>query len=83
MAVVLVTILEVFSLMLLVRALLSWFRPQRGGLLGQVDDVLTTITEPVVGPVRRVLPRMGPFDFSALIVMVVINVVLVPIAASL
>jgi YggT family protein len=83
MAVVLVTILEIFSFALIARAIFSWFRPDPDGFMGQINEVLLKITEPVVGPVRRLLPSTGPLDISVLLVLLVINFVLVPIAANL
>lgn len=83
MSAVLLILLEVFSLVLIARSVFSWIRPNPYGPLGQINQVLVTITEPVVGPVRRLLPRTGPFDFSLLIVLILINVVLVPIASRL
>jgi uncharacterized protein YggT (Ycf19 family) len=41
------------------------------------------ITEPVVTPIRRVLPRTGGLDFSVTIVLLVLTFVLIPIATSL
>jgi uncharacterized protein YggT (Ycf19 family) len=33
-----------------------------------VHGGLVTVTEPVLGPVRRVIPRVGMFDLSFLVV---------------
>jgi YggT family protein len=35
----------------------------------RVASVLNTVTEPVLGPVRRVMPRVGVFDLSPLVVL--------------
>jgi len=83
MSSVLLLILEIYVFVLFGRVIFSWFRPDPRTFLGQVNNVLLTLTEPVVGPVRRVLPSMGPFDFSVLIVLLVIQIVLVPIVRSL
>lgn len=83
MSSVLLLILEVYVFVLFGRVIFSWIRPDPRTFLGQVNGVILTLTEPVVGPVRRVLPSMGPFDFSVLIVLLVIQIVLVPIARSL
>lgn len=83
MSTLLVTILEIFSFALIGRAILSWFRPDPSSFVGQVNEVLLRITEPVVGPVRRLLPNTGPLDLSVLIVLLVVNLVLVPLALQL
>ncbi|MEY2642802.1 MAG: hypothetical protein RLZZ368_1449, partial [Actinomycetota bacterium] len=45
-------------MLILVRVILSWF-PSRGGALDSVRDWTVRLTEPVLGPVRRMLPAMG------------------------
>lgn len=83
MASVLLIILEVYVFVLFGRVIFSWIRPDPRTFLGQVNGVLLTLTEPVVGPVRRILPRTGPFDFSVLVVLLVIQMVLIPMATRL
>ena len=47
---------------------LSWFplRPDR--IPAAISSVLFTLTEPVLRPVRRVIPRTGMIDLSFLVV---------------
>ena len=49
------TLLQLFLLCLLARAVLSWFPPS-GGVIDTIRGVLFTITETVLAPVRRLLP---------------------------
>jgi YggT family protein len=65
----------VFLLWLLVfgRVLLSWFDP--GGRT-QVGRLLYQATEPLLAPVRRLLPSTGMFDFSPLIVLLLLGFVM-------
>ena len=65
----------VFELVLVARALLSWFPLHPGGAMARVSDVLARVTEPVLAPVRRVVPRVGMFDISFLIVLLVLQIV--------
>lgn len=83
MASVLLLILEIYVFVLFGRVIFSWIRPDPRTFLGQVNGVLLTLTEPVVGPVRRVMPNLGPFDFSVLVVLLVIQMVLIPLATRL
>lgn len=64
----------VFLLWLLVfgRVLLSWFDPSGSSGLARM---LIQTTEPLLAPVRRLLPPAGMFDFSALVVLVVLGLV--------
>ena len=50
-----------------------------------INDMLNQMTEPVLGPLRRVIPPLGMFDLTpmiALILLQVIQVYLVPALLS-
>lgn len=54
------------------RALLSWFtNDPRNPLIAALDQV----TEPILAPLRRVLPRMGMFDFTPLVAVIILVVI--------
>lgn len=55
------------TLLLVGRALLSWFDP---GMNSSVGRILFRITEPILGPIRRVLPSMGGLDLSPIIAII-------------
>jgi YggT family protein len=57
-------------LVIFVRIILSWFPINPSGPLGQVARVLFQVTEPVLGPARRIIPSIGPIDISPIIVVV-------------
>jgi YggT family protein len=64
---------------LAIRAVMSWFPPpQQSNLLAQVQRAVVDVTEPVLAPVRRLLPAQGPLDWSFLLVLfltvIIINV---------
>lgn len=63
---------QVLFFAVLIRAILSWFMPNDSSGLGRI---LFDITEPVLAPIRRVLPPLGGIDFSPLVAMVLIQVV--------
>jgi YggT family protein len=69
------------------RALLSWFPASPGSTLASVNAVLYRLTEPVLGPVRRLLPpvRAGGMgiDLSFIIVFIGIQLVVIPVAYRL
>lgn len=55
------------------RIMLSWFDPMgRSGVAG----FLIQMTEPILAPVRRLLPQTGMFDFSSLLVLIILGVVM-------
>ena len=43
--------------------------------LGKVYDVVFMLTEPVLGPIRRILPQLGMIDLSPLVVMIILVVI--------
>ena len=79
----LVGIVELYVVILVVRALLSWFPVSPGSPFERVLRFMDMITEPVLRPVRRILPpiRAGGMgiDLSILIVVLVAQVVLIPL----
>ena len=52
--------------MLVARALLSWVSQGRS----PIDYVLTQLTEPLLAPIRRIIPAMGGLDFSVLVLFI-------------
>lgn len=52
------------------RALLSWFDP---GLRSSVGRILVDITEPIISPIRRVVPPFGMFDMSPIIAILLLQ----------
>ena len=62
-------LLEIYIFCMVARFVLSWFPPPRSGFLATVNSFLFTITEPVLRPVRRIIPPMGAFDVSSFVVL--------------
>jgi YggT family protein len=51
----------------------------RNRLVWMIGDFLYRITDPVLRPVRNLLPHLGGIDISPLIVLAVIQLVIVPL----
>ena len=62
----------VFFWAILIRVILSWVNP---GLRHPASDIVYSLTEPVLEPARRVLPAMGGFDLSPILVLVGLQLV--------
>jgi YggT family protein len=62
-----------YLVVLFVRAIMSWFPVRPGTGIASVYRVLLDITEPVLAPLRRVIPPAGPFDLSFLVAFVVLS----------
>jgi YggT family protein len=70
------TLVTVFTWMIIIRALLSFIRPSGYNRLYQdVVGTLDVLTEPLVAPIRGVVPLVGMFDFSPLIALILLQVV--------
>ena len=61
---------QVLSLAILGRVLLSWVDPL-GNM--RITQILRDITEPILAPIRGLLPNMAMFDFSPIIAMLLLQ----------
>jgi len=72
-------ILNLFLFILLVRVVLSYIPPRPGSPLVPITRFFEAITEPVLRPVRRVVPPLrvggGAMDLSPIIVWVIILII--------
>ena len=66
-------LLQLFELALLARIILSWF--PNVDRSNPIIQFLFDVTEPVLRPIREMLPPGGMFDFSPLIVFLIIQVI--------
>jgi YggT family protein len=66
-------LLLAFEFLVIGRVVLSYIEPSRRSALSQF---LIAITEPVLGPIRNLLPKGGMFDLSPLIVILVLGAVI-------
>ena len=73
------SLLNLYLILLFARILLSWFPVSPGGAMAQIFSFLYTVTEPVLGPVRRAIPPIGMggmgFDLSPIIVIFGVEIV--------
>lgn len=73
---VLSELLRLYSYVLLLRVIMSWFPPSSSpGALATVQLWLYKLTEPVLAPIRRALPPMGGLDLSPMLLLIVLQVV--------
>jgi YggT family protein len=56
------------------RVVLSWFPIAPGGAMASVYGVLYSVTEPVLGPIRRLLPSVGMIDISPIVIVILVQV---------
>lgn len=61
-------LLTAYMVVLALRAVLSWFPVRGGSFLASLNTLVFELTEPVLRPVRRVVPPVGMFDTSFIVV---------------
>jgi YggT family protein len=73
------TILTLFTIAIFVRVVLSFILPLMGGrphpVVVTINTLVNQVTEPVLGPIRRTLPSFGGFDFSPMVVLIILIVI--------
>ena len=74
------TVIEFILYALLVvlggRAILSWFPLRQGTFMASLYGLLVDLTEPILRPVRRVIPPAGLLDTSFMVVFFVLIILL-------
>ena len=63
---------DILSIIILLRVIVSWYAPRPTNILVRI---LHRLTEPVLAPLRRIIPRVGPLDFSPLVAIILIQVI--------
>ncbi|HDL6857944.1 TPA: YggT family protein [Yersinia enterocolitica] len=56
---------------MIIRAIMSWVSQGRSPM----DYLLYQLTEPLMAPIRRILPAMGGIDFSAMVVILILYLI--------
>ena len=78
-------LLQIYVYVLFGRVILSWFPISPDSPFAAIYRFLYAITEPVLGPIRRVMPGIGVggmgLDLSPIIVFFLIQLVLIPIVS--
>ena len=63
------TIIDIYIMLLIAQVILSWLTAfnvvnTRNRFVYLVGDFLYRVTEPALGPIRRILPNLGGLDLS-------------------
>ena len=67
-------LISIYVVVLFLRAIFSWFPPPSGGM-ATFYRILLDLTEPVLAPLRRVIPPAGAFDLSFLVLILFLFIV--------
>lgn len=68
---ILVQLLNILMFALIGRALLSWVDPRQQWAISRV---LADLTDPIIAPLRRVIPPIGMIDISFIVAILLIQV---------
>ena len=68
---IILTLLQILTFALIGRALLSWVDPR-----GQwtISRILADVTDPIIMPLRQVIPPIGMLDISFIVAIILIQV---------
>ncbi|MEG2041469.1 MAG: YggT family protein, partial [Hafnia sp.] len=59
------TVIDLYVMILLLRIWMQWARTD---FYNPLSQFIVKVTQPIVGPLRRVIPSLGPIDSSSLLV---------------
>jgi YggT family protein len=80
MASIVCLLIQIYLLVIFVRIIMSWFPPTPGTTYAQIFEVFDKATEPVLAPIRALLPpmRMGTMglDLSPIVVFLIGTILL-------
>tara|TARA_B100001245_G_scaffold225620_1_gene200408 strand:+ start:315 stop:896 length:582 start_codon:yes stop_codon:yes gene_type:complete len=74
------TILYIYLFIIIVQVIISWINPDA---YNPITMIMYQLSEPILRPVRRTIPSAGGFDFSPLIILVIINLLMILLISPL
>ena len=63
-------VFQIYTLILIARVLITWVNPDP---FNPVVQFLARVTDPVLEPLRRVIPSIGPFDLSPIVALLLLQ----------
>jgi YggT family protein len=76
---IITTVAEFLSLLIIADALLSFVLPPTHA----IREAIGRILQPIYAPIRRILPPMGMFDFTPIVVLLLIQVLVIILTSIL
>jgi YggT family protein len=74
-AIVLMRLVQFYMVLMFVYAVVSWVPDLRGRWVYYLANVI----EPVLAPVRRIIPPIGGFDIAFLVVLLILQLAVMPL----
>lgn len=66
---VLLMVIQIVTWLIIIRTVISWFSPSP---YNPIVQFLYGVTDPMLKPIRKILPRTGRFDLSPLVAILVL-----------
>ncbi len=67
-----VVLLQIMTFAILARSIMSWFPMNPGN---PVATVINGVTEPILAPLRRIVPRFGMMDITPMVAIILLMVI--------
>jgi len=75
---------QILTFAIFIRAILSWLMMgTRSPLVASIYHALSLITEPILAPLRRIIPMIGMMDITPIVAIIVLQIVSQVLAAYL
>ena len=74
------TLFFILQFAVIIRSLMSWFNPSPEN---PIVRLVIEITEPVLAPLRRIVPRIGMIDITPIVAILLMNVIQTMIETTL
>jgi YggT family protein len=69
---IVVVLCDVMAILIVIRALLSWFPVDRNNVL---VGFLETVTNPILVPLRRIIPRLDMIDLTPMVAILLLMLI--------
>ena len=73
-------ILYIYLFVILIQVIISWVNPNA---YNPITAIMYQVSEPILKPIRRLVPSVGGLDFSPFILLVIINLLMMLIISPL
>ncbi len=82
---ILTTLVNLLLFAIFGRVIISWLLVSgvRNDIVLRLDYALSVFTEPIMRPLRRVIPTMGRFDITPMVAIILLSIVSRVISATL
>ena len=74
------TILYIYLFIIIVQVIISWLNPN---VYNPITTIMYQISEPILKPIRHFIPSSGGLDFSPLVALIIINLLMILIISPL